>query len=252
MTHLIGVIRSNAILNCTSFIVHCSLSTADSPVSLHENPITMKDLRDYRKSYEQFELIEDRIPSDPMQLFAAWFDEADAARAGEANAMTLATVSPDGHPSARIVLLKEFNHDGFVFFTNYASEKGHDIAQNPNVGLSFFWQQQERQVIIRGVAEKLPAADSEAYFATRPFGSQLGAWASHQSQPIEGRETLEKRLSQLEAEYAGKTVPRPEHWGGYLVRPVSIEFWQGRPNRLHDRIRFTRTASVWTSGRLSP
>jgi len=212
----------------------------------------MKDLRDYRKSYEQFELIEDRIPSDPMQLFAAWFDEADAARAGEANAMTLATVSPDGHPSARIVLLKEFNPNGFVFFTNYASDKGHDIAQNPNVGLSFFWQQQERQVIIRGVAEKIPAADSEAYFATRPFGSQLGAWASHQSQPIDGREMLEKRLAQLEGEYTGKTVPRPEYWGGYLVRPVSIEFWQGRPNRLHDRIRFTQTASGWTSGRLSP
>ncbi|UMY65381.1 MULTISPECIES: pyridoxamine 5'-phosphate oxidase [unclassified Flavobacterium] len=212
----------------------------------------MKDLRDYRKSYDQFELIEDRLPSDPMPLFEAWFDEADAARAGEANAMTLSTVSQDGHPSGRIVLLKEFNPDGFVFFTNYASDKGQDIAQNPNVSLSFFWQQQERQVIIKGTAEKLPAADSEAYFASRPFGSQLGAWASRQSEAVPGRQVLEERLSQLEAEYEGKTVPRPEHWGGYLVRPVSIEFWQGRPNRLHDRIRYVRAASGWTSGRLSP
>lgn len=213
----------------------------------------MKDLSHYRKSYEKSELVEGNLPDDPIALFNTWFHETEAAGAGEeVNAMSIATHSDDGFPKTRIVLLKMFTEEGFVFFTNYASEKGRAIARDPRVCLSFFWPWTERQVIIKGIAEKVPAAVSDEYFSSRPVGSQLGALASDQSSEIPSRGFLEDKLQKLEAEYAGKPVPRPEHWGGYLVRPTEMEFWQGRANRLHDRIRYVAGGEGWSRCRLSP
>lgn len=212
----------------------------------------MKDLHDYRKSYERYELTEANVPQHPIALFGTWFADADASKTGEANAMTLSTLGRDDFPNNRIVLLKEFGEKGFTFFTNYDSDKGKAIAMNPNVCLSFFWQQQERQVIIKGKAVKVTEAESEAYFSSRPKGSQLGAVASHQSEILPNRELLEARLSELEKEFENRPVPRPENWGGYTVEPESVEFWQGRPNRLHDRIRYRFINGNWTMERLSP
>ncbi len=212
----------------------------------------MKDLSNYRKSYEKSELIESSIPDNPLDLFTKWFHEAEEiGGTEEVNAMTISTIGTDGFPKSRIVLLKQFTSDGFIFFTNYESEKGKSIAVNPNVCLSFFWPYAERQVIIKGFAEKTSDEVSDEYFNSRPFGSQLGALASNQSEVISSRKILEGKIKNLEIEFEGKEISRPKFWGGYIVKPVEIEFWQGRPNRLHDRIRYQIENSEWKIDRLS-
>jgi pyridoxamine 5'-phosphate oxidase len=214
----------------------------------------MKDLHNYRKSYEKSELLETNIPEDPINLFNRWFHEVeDFGGVDEVNAMTVATIGLDGFPKSRVVLLKKFNEEGFIFYTNYDSEKGKAILNNPNICLSFFWHSMERQVIIKGIAEKTPENISDNYFASRPDGSKLGAMVSAQSEVIPNREFLEENLKQLEKEFEGKEIPRPAFWGGFLVRPVEVEFWQGRPNRLHDRIRYKLSENYdWKIERLSP
>lgn len=212
----------------------------------------MKDLSNYRKSYEKSELLESSISKNPFELFAKWFHEAEEIGGSEEiNAMTISTIGLDGFPKNRVVLLKQFTSEGFVFFTNYESEKGKAIAENPNVCLSFFWHNSERQVIIKGIAEKTTEKVSDDYFHSRPTGSQLGAVASHQSEVISGREILENKIQQLEDQFVGKEIQRPEYWGGYLIKPIEIEFWQGRANRLHDRIRFQLQNFEWKMDRLS-
>ncbi len=214
----------------------------------------MKDLSNYRKSYEKSALLEDQIPEDPINLFHKWFYEAeDLNAADEVNAMSVATIGLDGFPKTRVVLLKKFNEEGFIFYTNYNSEKGKAIIENPNVCLSFFWPTVERQIIIKGRAEKTTATISDNYFASRPDGSKLGALVSPQSEVILNREFLEKSFIELEKEWEGKEIERPSHWGGFLVRPVEVEFWQGRPNRLHDRIRYQlQNEFDWKIDRLAP
>lgn len=213
-----------------------------------------KDLSGYRKSYEKSALLEDRISNNPMQLFQTWFYEVEESNGiDEPNAMTVSTIGLDGFPKSRVVLLKKYTHEGFIFYTNYNSEKGKAIEENPKVCISFFWPNLERQVIIKGNAGKLAENLSDGYFESRPDGSKLGALVSDQSKVIASREVLERKLRELEKEYADKEISRPEHWGGYLVKPVSIEFWQGRPNRLHDRIRYSLTNGVdWKMERLAP
>ncbi|MBE99209.1 pyridoxamine 5'-phosphate oxidase [Flavobacterium coralii] len=214
----------------------------------------MKDLSNYRKSYEKSALTEGVVPDDPIVLFRDWFIQMEEfGGTAEVNAMTVSTIGLDGFPKARVVLLKQFTYEGFIFFTNYNSEKGRAIAANPNVCLSFFWHEMERQVIIKGKAEKIAENLSDGYFESRPLGSRLGAAASPQSEVVPSREYLDEKLQQLEKEYQGKEVQRPLHWGGYIVKPVSIEFWQGRPNRMHDRIRFTLKEDLnWVKERLAP
>lgn len=212
-----------------------------------------RDLSNFRKVYTKDFLVEDNVPKEPFGLFEKWFLKADSIDDLEANAMTLATCDADGIVKSRVVLLKAYSTEGFVFYTNYLSEKGKAITAHNKVSLSFFWPQLERQVIIQGQAAKTSKAVSDAYFASRPRESQLGACASAQSSSIENRNVLEQRLVALEEEFAGKEIKRPEHWGGFLVRPNSIEFWQGRPSRLHDRLRYKLTAnSRWKLERLSP
>ena len=213
-----------------------------------------KDLGNYRKSYEKEALEESKISGNPMQQFQTWFFEVEASETvDEANAMSISSVGLDGFPKTRVVLLKKYYEEGFVFYTNYASEKGRAISAHPQVCLSFFWPSMERQVIIKGLAEKLPAAVSDNYFESRPLGSRLGAMVSPQSQVIDSRAVLEDSLKSLEAQAVEDQVKRPEHWGGYLVRPISIEFWQGRPNRLHDRIRYSLEEDLnWKVERLAP
>ncbi|KAB1070329.1 pyridoxamine 5'-phosphate oxidase [Tamlana haliotis] len=213
-----------------------------------------KDLSKYRKSYEKGALLLTEVPENPLELFQKWFHEVDAFFIeDETNAMTVSTIGLDGYPKNRVVLLKKYTYEGFIFYTNYNSEKGKAIAMNPNVCLSFFWHGAERQVIIKGKAEKIAENLSDGYFESRPRGSQIGALVSNQSEVVENREVLENKLKALEDELEGKEVIRPKHWGGYLVRPVEIEFWQGRPNRLHDRIRYKLQEDYdWKIERLSP
>jgi pyridoxamine 5'-phosphate oxidase len=213
-----------------------------------------KDLGNYRKSYEKEALEEAKISDNPIQQFQTWFYEVEASETvDEANAMSISSIGLDGFPKTRVVLLKKYYDEGFVFYTNYDSEKGRAIAAHPEVCLSFFWPIMERQVIIKGLAEKLPPAVSDNYFDSRPLGSRLGAMVSPQSQVIDSRAVLEDSLKSLEAQAVEDQVKRPDHWGGYLVRPKSIEFWQGRPNRLHDRIRYSLEEDLnWKVERLAP
>lgn len=215
-------------------------------------PFNMKDLSHYRRSYERGQLDEAALPDDPIEFFKHWFEQAEAeSPSHEANAMTLATTGVDGFPKSRIVLLKGFSGQGFTFFTNYNSDKGKAIENDPRVCLSFFWPVLERQVVIKGTAVKTSTAVSDEYFSTRPRGSMLGALASAQSS-VTTREELLQKLSSLENEFEGKEIPRPMHWGGYTVAPVEIEFWQGRANRLHDRIVYKYADGLWTFNRLAP
>ena len=212
-----------------------------------------EDLYNYRKSYEKGSLSQKTVNENPMQQFRTWFFEVkDSDSVDEVNAMTVSTISLDGFPKGRVVLLKKYDEYGFYFYTNYNSEKGRAITKNNKVSLSFFWPKMERQIIIKGLAERTSEADSTNYFHSRPKGSQLGTAVSHQSVPVDSRETLEKNLIELEIKYQNKEVPRPEDWGGFLVRPISIEFWQGRANRLHDRIRYTLKDQDWIIERLEP
>jgi pyridoxamine 5'-phosphate oxidase len=214
----------------------------------------MEDLSDYRKSYEKSALLETSIPEDPINLFHKWFHEVeDFGRIEEVNAMTVSTIGLDGFPKSRVVLLKKYSEEGFIFYTNYNSEKGKAITNNPNVCLSFFWHSMERQVIIKGIAEKTPTNISDGYFESRPDGSKLGAIVSNQSEVIPSRAILEDKLKQLELDYQNKEIIRPEFWGGFQIKPVEVEFWQGRPNRLHDRIRYQLQEDFsWKKDRLSP
>lgn len=212
-----------------------------------------EDLGHLRKSYQKGALNIDDIQNDPMIFFKNWFDQANETQTiEEANAMTLSTLGLDDFPKSRIVLLKALIDEGFVFYTNYQSEKGISIAHHSKVGLAFFWPPLERQVIIKGEAVKLTNEASDAYFQSRPKGSQIGAIVSDQSKVISDRSIMEAKLEALEIEYAEKDVPRPEHWGGYVVKPQCIEFWQGRPNRLHDRIRYQLQGNFWNIERLAP
>ena len=213
-----------------------------------------KDLSNYRKSYEKGELLLDNVPENPIELFRDWFVEVDTHfDIEEANAMNISTIGLDGFPKNRVVLLKKYTDLGFIFYTNYNSEKGKAIEANPNVCLSFFWHSAERQVIIKGKAEKISKSLSDSYFESRPRGSQLGALVSNQSQVIKDRAELEAKLERLEKYYEGKAIVRPGHWGGYIVKPNELEFWQGRPNRLHDRIRYQLQENYdWKIERLSP
>ncbi|MDN3665407.1 pyridoxamine 5'-phosphate oxidase [Algibacter miyuki] len=212
------------------------------------------DLSNYRKTYSKGELLLEEVPENPLELFQKWFHEVDSFfTENETNAMTVSTLGKDGYPKSRVVLLKRYTFEGFIFYTNYMSEKGKAIAENPNVCLSFFWHGAERQVIIKGKAEKIAKNMSDGYFESRPTGSQLGALVSNQSEVIPDRAFLENKLSQLEIEYKDKAIVRPDTWGGYIVKPVEMEFWQGRPNRLHDRIRYQlQNDYSWKIDRLSP
>ncbi|MGB0981678.1 MAG: pyridoxamine 5'-phosphate oxidase [Winogradskyella sp.] len=213
-----------------------------------------KDLSNYRKSYEKGELLLKNVPENPIELFRNWFIEVDTHFSiDETNAMTISTIGLDGFPKSRVVLLKKYSEQGFIFYTNYNSEKGKAIANNPNVCLSFFWHAAERQIIIKGKAEQIAENLSDGYFESRPRGSQLGAITSNQSEVIESRTLLEQNLKNLEDAYQNKTIERPKHWGGFIVKPVELEFWQGRPNRLHDRIRYKLQNDFnWTIERLAP
>ena len=211
-----------------------------------------EDFEALRRDYRLGGLSEAEAGDDPIALFGLWLRTAADAGLSEPNAMTLATATPDGVPSARMVLLKSFDADGFVFFTNYGSRKSRELSANPHAALVVFWGALERQVRVVGRAEPVSAAESDAYYASRPREAQLGAWASPQSQPIESRAELEARLADAERRFAGATPSRPEGWGGWRVIPGEIEFWQGRPGRLHDRLLFRRTDSAWTRVRLAP
>ena len=213
-----------------------------------------KDLSNYRRNYVKKELSLKEVSENPMELFQKWFFEVEEFGGDvESNAMTIATIGKDGFPKSRAVLLKKYTWEGFIFYTNYNSEKGKAIEENPNVCLSFLWHNIERQVIIKGVAEKISENLSDGYFESRPDGSKLGAWASDQSEVVPSRKYLDDRLTTFEKQFENKEITRPKYWGGYIVKPVSIEFWQGRANRMHDRIRYTLQENFdWKIERLAP
>lgn len=213
---------------------------------------SLKPVAELRREYARESLDESQVAADPFEQFGHWFDQARQSDVLEPNAMTLATCDGQGRPSARIVLLKEFDGQGFVFYTNYASRKGEEMAANANAALLFFWGPLERQVRIEGSIDKVTAAESDEYYQQRPLGARLGAWASPQSRVIEGRTVLESRLEAVTAQYA-EDPPRPPHWGGYRLKPRLLEFWQGRPNRLHDRVRYLLSNDMrWAIERLAP
>ncbi|MDQ6814504.1 MAG: pyridoxamine 5'-phosphate oxidase [Bacteroidota bacterium] len=205
-----------------------------------------------RKEYKLKTLCEEDVSDNPIEQFKSWWSEAISSKIDEVNAMTLATATVDGTPSARIVLLKGLTIDGFMFFTNYNSHKGKELEQNPQAALVFFWKELERQVRVEGTVEKVSEAESEAYFVTRPVASKIGAWASAQSTTIESREVIEANVTKYQAQFPGENIPKPSYWGGYIVRPERLEFWQGRRSRLHDRIKYTRQADKWIIERLAP
>ncbi len=208
-------------------------------------------IADIRKDYSQRSLYESDVEADAIAQFTKWWGEANESRIEEVNAMTLATASAEGRPSARIVLLKDYDTNGFVFFTNYKSRKGKQLLENPFAAIIFFWKEIERQIRIEGSVLKISEEESDAYFYSRPEGSRVGAWASEQSQIIPERRVLEDRVIEYQQKFSG-SIPRPPHWGGYLLKPDSIEFWQGRSNRLHDRLLYTRTGETWKIDRLAP
>ena len=211
------------------------------------------NLSDYRKSYEKGSLSKADVPEDPLDLFKGWFKLADeSSQIDEVNAMSLATVGKDLIPKTRVVLLKSFDEDGFVFYSNYTSEKAQDLKENPQCCISFFWPALEKQIIIKGKVEKLNREASEKYFHSRPRGSQLGALVSNQSSVVDSRKYLENKLHDLEMQYVDKEIPMPNDWGGYVISPLSYEFWQGRENRLHDRLRFSKAEKNWIVERLAP
>ena len=210
------------------------------------------DIAALRREYSKESLSEHSVQSDPVGQFISWFDEAIGAQVIEPTAMTLATSSANGEPSARIVLLKGVSDRGFIFYSNYSSDKGRNLAENPRATLLFFWPELERQVRIVGSVVQIEEESSDTYFKSRPYESQIGAWTSQQSAVIETREELEQRFASMKDQYPEGNVPRPEWWGGYVVIPEQMEFWQGRPNRLHDRIRYRRLDAQWIIERLSP
>lgn len=211
-----------------------------------------RNIADIRKDYQQQNLLETDVDANPFNQFSIWWDDAIKSKLDEVNAMTLATASSTGVPSARVVLLKSFSKEGFVFFTNYNSSKGHHLDENPNACLVFFWKELERQVRITGKAKKISETESDAYYQSRPAGSRIGAWASPQSQVISSREIIENNIAKYEAEFADGKISRPPHWGGYIVEPSCIEFWQGRSNRLHDRLQYSLKEGSWIVERLAP
>ncbi len=213
----------------------------------------MSSIADIRRDYSLKTLNETEVSDDPFQQFSDWWQQAIESKIDEVNAMTLATASLEGVPSARIVLLKGYDKSGFVFYTNYESAKGQELAENPRASLLFFWKELERQVRITGLVEKVSAAENDEYFLSRPTGSQIGAWASPQSHVIENRNWLENKVKELEAKFSSEQLTRPAHWGGYRVKPVIVEFWQGRSSRLHDRIQYTlQENNSWKIERLAP
>lgn len=214
--------------------------------------IDQAELAALRQDYSRHELSKSTVAADPFDQFTAWFGEAVSAQIYEPNAMLLGTATQHGKPSGRTVLLKGFDNSGFRFFTNYNSAKATELLANPSCFLHFFWRELERQIFIRGHASKLDEAESDVYFASRPYKSQIGAWASEQSAVVASREVLETRFAELESQYPEGSVPRPPFWGGFLVKPDSFEFWQGRRSRLHDRILYTQEGEGWSISRLSP
>ncbi|WP_316787988.1 pyridoxamine 5'-phosphate oxidase [Pedobacter frigoris] len=214
--------------------------------------LTKENIQNLRQDYRAAQLSENDVESNPILQFKKWFADAINAQMYEPNVMTLATADSDGKPSARIVLLKDFDENGFVFYTNYESKKGQDLIENPQAALVFFWAELERQVRIEGLVTKVDAQTSSDYFHSRPIGSQIGAMASPQSSIISDRFLLEEKVKELTAEYANKEIPRPLHWGGYLIEPTFIEFWQGRSSRLHDRIVYDLVDGSWIINRLAP
>ncbi|MEJ5961649.1 pyridoxamine 5'-phosphate oxidase [Pedobacter immunditicola] len=214
--------------------------------------LTIETLQNLRQDYRAAALTEQEVDKNPISQFATWFTDAMTAKIFEPNVMTLATADKSGRPSARIVLLKGFDEQGFTFYTNYNSHKGKELAENPYAALVFFWAELERQVRIEGSVTKIDPQTSDQYFHSRPMGSQIGAIVSPQSSIINSRDLLEVKVNQLTEEFKDKEIPRPAHWGGYIVKPTTIEFWQGRTSRLHDRINYQLIDGIWVVNRLAP
>ena len=209
-------------------------------------------LRDIRTNYQKFELTEQTVDKDPIRQLTLWLHDAVSGKAPDPTAMILSTIDADGNPESRVVLLKELSDDGLIFFTNYNSKKGNQISANSNVSVVFFWAETERQVRIKGIAEKIAETESESYFLSRPLESQLGAWASPQSQIIESRQIIDNNYNHYQHYFQNNELKKPPYWGGFLIRPEYFEFWQGRSNRLHDRIEFSKVENQWKIQRLAP